>query len=183
MLKKQFGGIVALSFPVILYFAYNPATLKLLKLVFTANWIYLWASAILLSLFLSSKATALQLNKLKKQYNIINPPVAVAAYFTGRIIFLFLYELFFRGVLLFSLMAIAGNAISIIINVVLYTTLHACCTVKEIMATIPFGIVICLLCMVSNSVWPAIILHTAVAITTECMIVFSIKKHPKLYMV
>ncbi len=183
LLNKQFWGIAALSLPVIFFFISNPIAQKLLTLSFNGNWLYIWFLAIPLTLFISGKATANQLKKLKGENTAITKPANVVAYFTGRIIFLFLYELFFRGVLLFSIIAIAGNVISTIINVALYTALHAYCTTKEIIATIPFGIGICLLCIASNSVWPAIILHIAIAITTECMIVFSIKKTYKLSIV
>ncbi|MEP6713604.1 MAG: CPBP family intramembrane glutamic endopeptidase [Ferruginibacter sp.] len=180
LLKKQFWGIAALSFPVIFYFTSNHITQKLLSITLDGYWICLWIIAMLLSIFISNKATASQLKNLKQQNRPVTKPLNVIAYFTGRIVFLFLYELFFRGVLLFSTIAIAGNVISIVINIALYTALHAYCTTKEIIATVPFGIVICLLSIASNSVWPAVLSHIIIAITTDWIIVFSIKKSYKL---
>ena len=179
-LKKQFLGIIALSVPVIFYFILNLSAQKLLSLTLSGSWFYSWIIAMLLCLFISSRATANQLKKLKKQNSGVTKPANITALFTGRIIFLFLYELFFRGVLLFSIAAIAGNIPSIFINTLLYAVLHAHCSRNEIIATIPFGIVTCLLSIAANSIWPAILLHIIIAITTEGMLIFSIKKPCKL---
>ncbi|MEP7236661.1 MAG: CPBP family intramembrane glutamic endopeptidase [Ferruginibacter sp.] len=180
LLKKQLFGIAALSVPVVLYFSFHNAALKLFTLERFEPWIYFWIMVLTACIYLSSKATGKELKKLKEN-NIITNRVQIAAYFTGRVIFLFLYELFFRAVLLFSLAAVAGNLFSILVNVGCYVALHAHCKKNELVATVPFGFVICLLCLAANSIWPAIVLHLLIAITAESMIIFSIKKTFKLY--
>lgn len=180
LLKKQLFGIAALSVPVVLFFSFDNAAFKLFTLEHFEPWIYFWIMVLTACIYISSKVTGKELKKLKEN-NIITKQVQIAAYFTGRIIFLFLYELFFRAVLLFSLAAVAGNLLSILVNVVCYVALHAHCKKNELIATVPFGFVTCLLCLAANSIWPTIVLHLLIAITAESLIIFSIKKPFKLY--
>jgi membrane protease YdiL (CAAX protease family) len=44
-------------------------------------------------------------------------------------------------------------------------------------ASIPFGIILCFITIKSNSIWPAIILHTVLALSNEW---FSLYFHPKI---
>ena len=80
-------------------------------------------------------------------------------YFSLRIVFLFAYEFFFRGVLLFSLIEINGLITAVIICTSLYVLIHAFDSRAEIIGAIPFGIILCFLSYFTNNIWAAFILH------------------------
>jgi len=181
LLKKQFAGTMALSIPVVIYFLLYPDAQKLLALKPVSAWIYVWLSAVVLSLIATSWNTTIQLRKIKRIHNTGMKQANLVIYFSGRIIFLFLYELFFRGVLLFSLISLAGNVVSVLVNVALYTGLHVHSCKDELIATVPFGILSSVICIWANSIWPAVILHIVVALTAELMMAISINKPYKLY--
>lgn len=89
------------------------------------------------------------------------------SYFITRAIFLFSYELWFRGGLLFETTANIGMPLAIITNIFLYVLLHIFNSRKELLACIPFGIAACLFCFVFNAAWPAIMLHTGFSLGYE----------------
>lgn len=181
LLKKQFLGTASLIIPVAIYFLLYPGAQKLLALKPVSAWIYVWLAAVVLSLIATSWNTTIQLRKIKRIHNSGMKQGNLVIYFSGRIIFLFLYELFFRGVLLFSLISLTGNIVSVLITVGLYTGLHAHSSKDELIATVPFGILSAVICIWANSIWPAVILHIAVALTAELMMATSVHKPCKLY--
>lgn len=85
-----------------------------------------------------------------------------------RIMFLITYEWFFRGLLLLSLCEWLGTTPGIIINVLLYTLLHAIKRSKpEIIGCIPLGILLCVFTIWWQSIWPAIIFHLQIFAIAE----------------
>jgi len=80
-------------------------------------------------------------------------------YFSIRIVFLFAYEFFFRGVLFFSLLEENDILIAILVCTSLYLLIHAFDSRNEIIGAIPFGIILCLFSYFTNSIWPAFIIH------------------------
>ena len=94
-------------------------------------------------------------------------------YFIIRIVFLFSYEFFFRGVLFFSLLEFNGLVTAIIISTLLYVVIHGFDSKNEIIGAIPFGIVLCLFSYYSNSIWIAFLIHITLSFVYE----FSMFKH------
>jgi len=94
-------------------------------------------------------------------------------YFTIRILFLFSYEFFFRGVLFFFFLEFNGLIIAILISTTLYVLIHIFDSKKEIFGTIPFGIVLCLFTYFTNNIWIAFIVHVTLSAVYE----FSMFKH------
>lgn len=88
-------------------------------------------------------------------------------YFPIRILFLFAYEFFFRGVIFFSLLPYFDLYKSILITTVLYVLIHSFDTKAEILGAIPFGIVLCLLTYFTNSIWIAFGIHTTLSVVYE----------------
>ena len=88
-------------------------------------------------------------------------------YFIIRAVFLFVYELWFRGFLLFDSINWVGIPAAVAINVFLYVLVHLFNSKKEILACIPFGILVCLLSIFFNAAWPAIILHIGFSLAYE----------------
>jgi len=91
----------------------------------------------------------------------------VRQYTLYRTVFLMCYELFFRGYLLSDTIQRTGVVASISLNVALYVLLHVFNDKKEMIACIPFGIILCSLCIWFGAAWPAILIHTVFAIVYE----------------
>lgn len=88
-------------------------------------------------------------------------------YFIIRALYLSVYELWFRGFLLFETIKWLGIPAAVLLNILLYTLLHLFKSKKEIIACIPFGLVLCCLSIHFNAAWPAIILHTGFSLIYE----------------
>jgi len=91
-------------------------------------------------------------------------------YFSVRLPFLFIYELFFRGVLLHSSLLYTNLVIAIFINLLLYTLIHSFNSKKEIIGCVPFGIILCLFSYYTNSIWPAFLIHATLSFTHEFIV-------------
>jgi len=91
-------------------------------------------------------------------------------YFSVRLPFLFIYELFFRGVLLHSSLLYTNLVIAIFINLLLYTLVHSFNSKKEIIGCVPFGIILCLFSYYTNSIWPAFLIHATLSFTHEFIV-------------
>lgn len=100
-------------------------------------------------------------------------------YFMLRILFLFSYELFFRGVLLYVLLIYFNLWIAIGINTLLYFIIHLFDSKKELIGTIPFGILLCLLVYYNGNLMPAFIIHCAMSCTFEMTLFKSLLLKPK----
>ena len=96
-----------------------------------------------------------------------SPTIPVIFYAFLRIVFLIVYEWFFRGLLLIIISAWVGIEGGIIINVVLYTIMHNHKSKKEMIGCIPLGLLLCVFTIWWQSIWPAIIFHLEIAIINE----------------
>jgi membrane protease YdiL (CAAX protease family) len=94
------------------------------------------------------------------------------------IIYLGAYEFLLRGVVLFFSVSVLDQSTAIALNVCLYAIIHLPKGAKEALASIPFGIVLCLICLKSHSVWPAIFLHASLALSNEW---FSLYYQPQMW--
>lgn len=81
------------------------------------------------------------------------------SYFIVRALFLFSYELWFRGFLLFDCIRWFGIPLAVFINVSLYVLIHIFNGEKEMLACIPFGLMVCFFSISYNTALPAIMLH------------------------
>jgi membrane protease YdiL (CAAX protease family) len=120
------------------------------------------------------------LNSRNKDLQAVYPEMRLASWNSWRIIFaaagwlLYLagYEFLFRGVLLMSCYEAWGLWPAVVINLALYSALHLPKGLKEATAAIPFGALICYLTIESQSILPAILIHTLQAVSCEiaCMV-------------
>ena len=94
-------------------------------------------------------------------------PFPIILYGSLRLLYLISYECFFRGLLLMSFCFLAGVTWGVIINISLYTLIHIQKEKKELLACIPFGLLVCLFTVWWQSAWPAIIFHSQIAIVHE----------------
>ncbi len=97
-----------------------------------------------------------------------------------RIVFLIVYECFFRGLLLFLAISMAGVYIAVSVNIMFYMLIHFFSNKKEILGTVPFGIILCVLSFLNESVWPAITVHLALALTYEILLLQASAANHKL---
>ena len=97
-----------------------------------------------------------------------------------RSIFLVSYEWFFRGVLLFGCMKITDTGRAILINLVLYAFIHGVNGKREVLGSIPLGLLFCALTIWCHSVWPAVFLHLVLSLSYESSLLSSYLKKSKI---
>jgi len=102
-------------------------------------------------------------------------PSLVIASSLGWIVYLFAYELLFRGILLFSSLDLMGFWPATILNAGIYSLVHIPKGAKESLGAIPMGILLCFLVVTTGSFWVAFFVHISLALTNEW---FSLYHHP-----
>jgi len=85
------------------------------------------------------------------------------------VLYLIGYELTFRGLLLFTYTYTFGAIPAIIINLSFYCFAHVSQGIKESVGSIPFGIIMCVITLTTGTVWIAVIVHIALALSNEWM--------------
>lgn len=92
-------------------------------------------------------------------------------YIIIRLAFLFAYEVFFRGVLFIFSLQYVNLVLAVLINLFFYGLIHSFDSRKEIIGSLPFGILLCLFTYFSESIWPAFIIHAALSLGHETIII------------
>jgi len=95
----------------------------------------------------------------------------------GWIVYLIGYEFLFRGILLHTSIQAFGIWPAVVINLAIYSSLHLYKGLDEAIAAIPFGAFMCYLTIESNSVIPAILVHSIQAISNEFACIY---RNPKM---
>lgn len=122
----------------------------------------------------------------KKQKNLVNYPQIRAQNWDtktfrynllGWAVYLFGYELLFRGLLLFPLVEAYGIWLAIAINVALYSATHIPKGLDETIGAAPLGFVLCLLTLMAGNIWIAFLVHVAMAWTNSLT---ALKHHPEI---
>lgn len=119
------------------------------------------------ALVMNTRATIQQQFAGPKNLHYHLPGTFMIRYFIIRIIFLFVYELWLRGYLLFDSVNAMGIPLAVTLNVILHVLLHLYNSKKEMLACIPFSLLACWLCILCNAAWPAIILHITFSLVYE----------------
>ena len=96
---------------------------------------------------------------------------------SGWVLYLAGYEYLFRGLLLFSCYDAFGLWPAVVINLALYSALHLPKGMKEAIAAIPFGALLCYLTIESQSILAAIVIHAVQAISCEILCIW---KNPEM---
>ena len=91
----------------------------------------------------------------------------------GWAAYLFGYEILFRGILLFPLVAQFGVWPAIAVNVALYSSTHIPKGLDETIGAIPLGIVLSVLTLLTGTIWIAFFVHLTMALTNS----FTALKH------
>ena len=95
-----------------------------------------------------------------------------------RILFLIVYEFFFRGVMLFVMAEDFGFAAAVIINLILYVLMHWY-NKEERYGSVLMGIVLCAVSIYYHSVWPAITIHLSLALSHEITLLIKYRSFTK----
>ena len=85
----------------------------------------------------------------------------------GWFLYLFGYEFLFRGVLLIPLVDTLGVWPAIAVNIALYSATHIPKGLDETIGAIPLGLVLCILTLMSGTIWIAFLVHVAMAWTNS----------------
>ncbi len=95
----------------------------------------------------------------------------------GWALYLLAYEFIFRGLLLFATAKAWGLWPAVLINLFFYAVFHIPNGKQETLAAIPFGLVLCIISLLSGSFWLAFMLHLVLSISAE---MFSIHFNPEM---
>ena len=96
------------------------------------------------------------------------------------LLYLMGYEFAFRGLLLFSMIEIAGLPYAIATNTLLYSLAHLHKPLEESWGAIPLGIVLSLTAYHTSSVVIPLLLHTLLALGNDLQ---AIRAHPQMHIV
>lgn len=88
-------------------------------------------------------------------------------YIGGWAVYLLGYEFLFRGILFFSGVQILPLWANILINTVLYALAHIPKGKLEIIASLPFGVVLCLISWYTGSFWAAWLIHLTLSLSNS----------------
>ncbi|HEV7332160.1 MAG TPA: CPBP family intramembrane glutamic endopeptidase [Flavisolibacter sp.] len=126
----------------------------------------------LLTLWCGPRLGEKQIAKFSSGEPVIAPSfIYLGSYFFLRTLFIVSYEIWFRGFLLQGTLLILPLYGAVVLNVVLYTLLHLVNGKTECMLCIPFGILLCILCVWQQTPWPAVFIHLALTLGYELALV------------
>lgn len=94
----------------------------------------------------------------------------VATYFSIRVPGLIVYEIFFRGVLLGLLCELFSKPAAVALNIMLYAMAHAFGSRKEFIGSLPFGLLLCFVTLLTQSIYPAVLFHLCLALPYESIL-------------
>lgn len=123
----------------------------------------------------------------KKPKNLLNYPQIRSKLWTrstyyknifGWVLYLSAYEFLFRGVLFFPLLESLGFWPATAVNISLYSATHIPKGLDETLGAIPLGLVLCALTAMSGTLWIAIIVHVAMALSNSLT---ALKFHPDIH--
>ncbi|MGB3850958.1 MAG: type II CAAX endopeptidase family protein [Tunicatimonas sp.] len=85
----------------------------------------------------------------------------------ATILYLFAYELMFRGILLGVCTAVLGVWPAIAINIALYSTTHLPKGPAETIGAIPFGLLVCYITLTTGTIWVAVVVHVILSLSND----------------
>ena len=101
------------------------------------------------------------------------------SYLFSWVVYLFGYELFFRGILFFPIADELGLWPAIVINVLVYASAHFPKGRDELVGSIPLSIALCLLCHYTGTFWIAFFVHVVMG-WTNCLTGLKYNKEMKI---
>lgn len=170
--QRHLIGMFAMLAP-ILYVDFKNSDWLLLHTAFHTNVLLITVTAGVIACILSINTAR---KALRTVTLLVGTNNTAGTYLLLRGLFLICYELFFRGLLLSFCLAWTSIPIAIAINVVLYALAHAFSSRQELLGTVPFGALLCLLTIYSGSIWPAIIIHLLLGMPYDVFTLYAPKR-------
>ncbi|MGB9746213.1 MAG: CPBP family intramembrane glutamic endopeptidase [Bacteroidales bacterium] len=96
------------------------------------------------------------------------------------IAYLIAYEFLFRGCMFFLLLKNYNFTLALVINVIVYSFAHFPKNMRETLAALPFGAILCWACSYTENIWPAIIAHIVLALSNEWIALYAITREKRL---
>lgn len=96
----------------------------------------------------------------------------IIMHFLSRSVFLVVYEMFFRGFILFVSINAFGLIPAVFINIFLYSLIHVF-NKKEVIGSIPFGLLLCVFTIWFQTIWIAVVLHWLLSVSFESVVLQS----------
>jgi len=93
-------------------------------------------------------------------------PHSLLSFLSIRILFLLVYEFFFRGALFFVMVEDFGVIAAVIVNIILYVLVHWF-NKEERYGSVLMGGILCSITLYYHSVWPAIAIRLSLALSNE----------------
>lgn len=176
VVRRTLGAILFISGPIILliqgfYLHLWNKFITINNLSITFMLIGLLVSLILVVNWFNSKKASNLIMYPQVRLSEWSPLVFFASALSW-VLYLLGYELLFRGWLFFGALEEMGLIWATVLNVILYALVHIPKGMKETLASILFGIVICYVSYVSGSFWVAFIVHVTLALSNEWMSLF-----------
>lgn len=178
--QKLTGFIFLGLLPALLFFSqYNFLTQK--YSVWGLNAFPFWVCAIIVLLIIYSSNFSARKPDIQNRIPHMRmtywgvKEIAISA--GGWAVYLLGYEFLFRGLLLFTTAAAFGILPALLINIGLYSAFHLPNGMKETLAAIPFGFLLCLVSLISGSFLPAFFLHLSLSVSAE---LFSVHFNPDM---
>ncbi|MBN1820821.1 MAG: CPBP family intramembrane metalloprotease [Prolixibacteraceae bacterium] len=169
---RYLGGFTIGVIPLVAYFIAFPDTslsdVGLTLYSITILETVLWIAGFSIVLIIMASFSA------RKPENLVNYPQIRAKEWNRKMIagnmvswaaYLLGYELFFRGILLFPLVATIGLWPAIAVNIGMYSATHIPKGLSETIGAIPLAVVLCLLSISTGTIWIAFFVHLAMAWT------------------
>ena len=183
LFNKINGFIILGLIPGILVFAFFPISPAEVGLSFGLNNVYWYLPGILLivvvtNYFLASNPDTFSRYPEMRFKEWTKARIAVTA--VGWTIYLLGYEFLFRGLLFFSVYHSFGLLASLAVNVIIYSLVHLPKGKAEMIGAIPFGILLCCMALLTNSIILPFLIHLSLALSTDY---FSIHYNPKMKLV
>jgi membrane protease YdiL (CAAX protease family) len=142
--------------------------------------IFVLLGLVVLTAFIGLKTAINVTRKMRVSNNPENEKL-LWTYLPIRVPFLFIYEFFFRGVLLAASMYYLNIEAAVLLNVILYTLFHFFSEKEEVFFCPLFGGILCLLTIWFHSVLPALILHSTLSVSHEGYVLKKINGSLKHY--
>ena len=181
---RYLGGISMGIIPAMLYFIFiSGSSLNELGVVLENDAIL---PVILWSLAIVAVIVPLVYSNAKKPKNLLLYPQIRTENWNRKLVwsnffswgvYLLGYEILFRGVLLFPLVTVIGIWPAVAVNIGLYSATHIPKGLTETIGAIPLSILLCLLCINIGNLWPAFLIHIAIAWTNTWI---SLRHNPSM---
>ncbi|HMP99736.1 MAG TPA: CPBP family intramembrane metalloprotease [Cyclobacteriaceae bacterium] len=81
--------------------------------------------------------------------------------------YLFCYEFYFRAYLLFMAFPESGVVIIVLFNIILYAFVHLSKNMQQVWLSLPFGVLLCAVCLYTGNFWFAFVIHICLALGVE----------------